>query len=1159
MKRILMLVFVFAIGIVLSAAFDVQYAGKSIDELIKKNKELTLVSSVPATNTIVDRRIDEVVLKFSEDILPLQSVENLKIDYSIEPETKGVFRQRGKNTIVFIPSKPLSPDTKYKLTIKKGILSLDSSILKSDVKIFLGPVNLKVVYASNMTIHPDSSLFLIFNYPVPIEKIKGNITFKEGANDIEFDVFKSTKKSDWSYYYYNNYFYTDDEDDTLNMTAVIIKPKKTLKSSAVFKLKVFLKEYMRNSEDYTIYTLGEFKYIHRENIGQVYYNSNSYVNIEFTNPVKTEEIFKNVFFINEGKSESLFDYYYSTQSQYFSTYKKLVPGGSYMIKITENLYDVHGSKIKNPGLYKFTAGDYYPFVSFAGGYYNPSKRLLLPFSLMNASDFSLYINDMTVSGFIKEMGGYDYGYWNNKNYRKWDKKKYALNTKRNELYEDTIDADIDFKRKLKLGMGFVEYAFGRDTYDIGFTYQVTPLRMHSVMTNKNGFIFATDRKGESLLTGKSTLFVYDVKGVQLSALPMKNGMLEMKKPQMRWFEVKYNAPGKMLYLEHNDEKLLMSYYLPEKETDSRTYLFTDKNLYKLSDSVFVTGIVRDVEGNRVKYSDLKKINYSVYNPDYKEVYKGVVSLDKNSLFTLKIMIPDSFKTGYYSVSFTDKKFYYAQTSFMVQEFKEPTFEIKVSSKKSAYSLKEVLEIKTMANYLSGMKMAGDSVYSTLLINRGSFYSQNFPGFNFYISNDTVSFDAGKFNSQDTMNSSGEFEYKQNVYYSSVANPLSVQLISTVKAIDKEAISQAVYFTKYSRDSYAGIKVSNINDKDDSTLIETVVCKDDGSALSGKKMTLRIIRQYSYNDSVPDTLSVKYLKSGLTSDSTWMKLEKRAYYTVELEYEKTKVIQSFYYGWWWYYDKPDAIAINADKAIYEVGDTARIKIYSPVSLQKHYYYFNTDSIHSIDMLRFDSDTSIVNVPVTKDLINGFYFTVFVLSEDTSEKERIQTQFIDVSAESKRLSFDLKTDREEYQPGDTVEIELITESKENVAAVLTVVDAAVLMLTNYSYHDPMNTFYGYYQNEAYYSNSTTLQYPYYYYGGWRNEYGIEGLAQMAPSQAYKMSESSVMEDERDSDKVKSAKKDGGNVTSEAPVLPPNASIRKDFTQLPFFSTKITFSKS
>ncbi|MGE3062916.1 MAG: MG2 domain-containing protein [bacterium] len=1156
MKRVLLLASIITVCLSICAAYNVQYAGNQFDLLVKKNGEVTLLSSVPANNTIVDRRIDEIILTFSEDILPLQSVEDIKINYTIEPEMKGIFRQRGKNTIVFVPAKPFAPEKKYTLTIKKGILSMDSSVLKNDIKLTVGPVNLKVVYASNTTIHPDSSIYLILNYPVLIEELKKSITLKEGGREIEFEVVKSGKKRDYSYYYYNNYYYTDNEDDTLTLTAIEIKPKKTLKSSGTFKLSIYLKDYMRNSEDYTIYTLGDFKYFHRENIGAVYYNSNSYINIEFSNPVKTEEIFKKVFFINEGKTESLFDYYYFSQSQYFSAYKKLVPGGDYMIKIGENLKDVHGSIIKNPGLYRITAGDYYPFVSFDGGYYNPINRLLLGFSLMNMSDFSLFIKNTSVSEFIKEMAGDNYEYWDKKSYRNWSGKKYTFETKKNILFEDTLDAEQDFGRNLDLGTGIVEYVMGRDTYDINFTYQVTPLRMHSVMTNKNGYIFLTDRGGVELMKGESDIFIYNAKGSQLFSVPVKNGILEMTKPQMKWFTVKYGEAGKFLYAEHKNEKLLMSYYLPEKEKDSRVYLFTDKNLYKLADSVFVTGILRDVEGNNVKYSSVKKLFYSVYNPDYKEVYKGTVSTDKSSIFSLKIMIPDSFKTGYYYVSFTDKKLFSSQVSFTVQEFKEPTFEIKVTSEKIIFKANEKVKIATIANYLSGMKMAGDSIYSTLLINRSSFYSQNFAGFNFYISNDTAKFNSQKFDRADTLSGTGEFLYEQNVYYPEVMNPLYGQYIGSVKGIDKEVISQSVYFTKYSRNSYAGLKISNMSDKDDSTLFETAVCDNDGNGLKGKKLKLRIIRQYSYTDSVPDTLAVKSLSSKVSADSLWMKLEKRAYYTVELEYEKTKVMQSFYYGWWWYYDEAKTITITPDKGLYEIGEMARVKIYSPVSDKKHYYYFNTDSILGINEVKFENDTSLIEIPITKNLINGFYFTVFTLSEDTSERERMRTEYIDVSSESKRLLFEMKTDREAYQPNDTVTIELKTENKKSVNAIITVVDEAVLMLTGYLYQDPMNVFYGYYENDARYANSTNLAYPYYYYGDWRGDYALDGMAQMAPSQAYKMTETSALGDKDEPEYATTKESKNGN--EPQPALPQNVAIRKDFTQLPFYTTKVVFSK-
>ncbi|PIP12889.1 MAG: hypothetical protein COX48_05890, partial [bacterium (Candidatus Stahlbacteria) CG23_combo_of_CG06-09_8_20_14_all_34_7] len=1018
-----------------------------------------------------------------------------------------------------------------------------------------GPVNLKVIFASNTTIHPDSSIFLIFNYPVSLSEIKKNTTFSDKSENIDFGIIRSLKNKEYGYYYYNNYYYTDNEEDTLNFLAVEIKPKSSLKSSHTYNISIFIKENMRNSENFTIYTLGDFKYIHRENIDQISYNESN-INIEFTNPVKTEDVFKNVFFITEGKTESLFDYYYSYQSDYFDSYKKIVPGGNYMIKIGENLKDIHGSKIKNPGLYNLIAGDYHPFILFTGGYLNPVSKLQLRFSMMNMSKFNLFLEEMTVYEFIKEIAKNNYEDWDRKGYKNWFKKKYEFQTEKNVLFSETLDIDKEYGHKSKLGMGVLEYTLREDTYDINFSYQVTPLRMHTIMSSKNGFVFLSDRKGESLIKGLSTLYVYNIKGSPLFSVPLKDGFLSMNKPQMKWFEVKNDNYAKLLYVKNQENGLLMTYYLPSMEKDSRSYIFTDKNLYKLDDSVFVTGIVRDIEGNKVKYSAIKKLNYSVMNPDYKEVCKGQVNINKNGVFSLKIMVPDSFKTGYYYVQFRDKKYYYAQVSFIVQEFKEPTFEVSVSSEKTVYLVNENIKVNVKGNYLSGMKMAGDSLYSSLIIHRTSYYSKKFPEFNFYISNDTTVFNSQAFDRKDTLNKAGEFIYSENVRYSNVKNPLSIQYIGTVKGIDKEGISQSVSLTKYYRENYAGLKISNYTDKDDSTLFEVIVSDNKDNPVKRRTLKLRIIREYSYKDSVPDTLEIKTLISKEVPDSIWIKLDKRAYYFIELEYEGTKISQSFYYGWWWFSDESKKIlTITPDKNEYSIGDTAKIKMFTPVPEVKHYYYFNTDSIYGISEIKFSGDTAEIAIPVTKNLINGFYLSVFALPEDSTNKLQMQTIFVKVSSETKRLLFDMMTNREVFEPNDTVEITLETKLEKDVTAIITVVDEAVLMLTGYSYYDPMSIFYGYYENHAYYANSSNLQYPYYYpykyKGRWVKESIERDLSQISDKAVL-----STFGENKEAETIEKTKK-GGEVPQTP--MPQNVSIRKDFTQLPFYSEKILFSKN
>ncbi|MEO0288270.1 MAG: MG2 domain-containing protein [candidate division WOR-3 bacterium] len=1041
-----------------------------------KYGKLEIVSTIPENDIFLDERTKEVVFTFSKDIVPLQDVESLNVKYRCEPPLKGIFKSRGKNSIVFYTDS-FMPEKSYRFVIEKGLLSLDSSVLSEDFVLTIKPVNLNVVKTSYYKIHSDSFFYIVFNYKIPFEILRKSMILKCEDKRVEKVIEESQTTGKETYYSYE-YFYN--KSDTSYFYCVKVKEKGGFKKTKNYSLEIFNEEFMREKIILRFSIYDDFKYVHKSDSCLPIFDQKTSFDIEFSTPVKVDEIIKNVKFISDGKEEDILDYFYYDESPIFYLNKVLKPDGEYFLKIDGNLKDIYKQKIKNPGKYRVPVKDYQPFVLFNQSYLRKSNNLMLNFSLMNLKNLRVYVKERKKEEFIRDFISLNY----TNDYKIWKNKKFEFDVKKNFLYKDSIDLLKEFSLKENVGFGFLEYSLDGNDYGFDFIYQKTPFKVSGVLSNKNGFIVVSDHESNQTFKENVRLRIIDQSGKEKFSKNIKNGIYEIKKNDVKYFQKNNSEIARFLYIENGNKSLIFPLYFEKTEKVYKGYLFTDRNLYSLKDSVLITGIIRESSGNRIFLPKIKNLEYFILNPEYKQIKEGSVKLDKNGSFLFNFSIEDTFRTGYYYVNFYSNDIFVGQTSFMVQEFKEPKFEVVLNSKNSFLS-DENVEVFIEAKYLTGFQMANDSLFCYLQITEVPFFSQKFSDFNFYIYSEVDNEQKSVFERKYTLDGDGKFLFKEKIPVEKRKNPISVNFIATVKDFNKETVSKNVSFTKNIKNRYAGLKISHISEKDDSSLVEVVVVDENDVTVKGEKIVLNVFKLFSYNDSLCDTIKSIQLLTDQKVDSFWIKLPKNSYYKVELHYEGNRVVDRFYNGFF-YYDERDDVGIHIvkNKEKYEVGDTVILKIVSDDKNVEHYYYINKDSIFKFENLSFkDDDTLLLKIPVQENLYGGFYFSVFNLKSDTLyNNPKISTHFIDVTGESKRLNFEMVTDKEKYSPGDSVTVELKTDEKKKCNAILFVVDESVLMLTGYKYSDPLSIFYSYYSNETSFVNSDNFYPPsiFRYYG-------------------------------------------------------------------------------
>lgn len=1104
------------------------------------SSELKIIAANPAPATFNSDSVRELVFTFSKPFTALSNVKDLDIAYECTPPVKGHFRARGTDVLAFIPDKPFLPDREYEFILKKGIISPDSSMMQDDYKLIVKPVRLFVRYTDLQYEHiPVNHKFHIyFNYPVnPLQK--GLIKLYSGNAEIPLNIISRNKTSD------------------------VEISLQGLTKGANYRLSVFDSVLMQTSYTYSFRAIEELKFSGNMTVHDIMYQEETGFYLEFTAPVKPSDVRNNIRLFDNDKEITLnYSYYYGNSPNVrFYVFAMLEPRKTYTLDIGKSIKDITGSYIKNPGKYTLETYDYMPFLNFSGGYMYPAGKLNAYVEMMNRDYFNIAVRFMDVQAYIGLIASlyenyYDWYYVleNRLNASNSFRKKHFTSTiGRNTLDIYDIDLNKEFSDNSWLGMGYLEYMYDKyDTIRTEFFFQKSPTKIIGLFAARNGLLLINDRNsGEPVGSGK--LLLLNSKGSTVNRYSFSGGMYRFSRNELALLDKHASdKPAYFLSLTNSGQSLLTFLY-SKPEDELRMMAFPDRDLCKLNDSLNIIGIVRYKQANRVICPGTAKFDYEIYNPVSKKVFSGTLNSDKLGAFSHKVIIPDSFITGQYYISYKMNGKYCGSTYFNVQEFREPEYSVTVSPDSILYHSNSTLGTAVDAVYLTGEKMIGDSVYFFLSSYRTSFYSDSFPGYNFYIESDTIYFDNPIIKDKGKLDKNGHYKFSSKMKNIS-RNPLSLNYTATVVSGKKESISSSAYGRYIPMNTYVGLKVEQPDTaKNDSVKFSCIAVDPYSGTVPNVKCKVTVMKSYDYYGNEADTVAVFSMKTGAKPVSDYFMPDEDALYRVVLEYGDNRVSGNLYYQKRTSsYDMPfpSSPYIMSDKSMYDVGDTVRLSIISPVDNGMLYMFYGTDSIYGIEKRACSRDTAEFSIPVTEDFVGGFYTGAFIFTEDPLYDQSYQSYFINVNSESKRIDLSLKTDLEEYEPGDSVIITLTSDCFD-AEAIISVTDESVLMLTGYSMPDPFYSMYSYYSNPIMFSNSAVLPNVYSGYK-YRNGGGyaqLEETAVMDKAMPATSEPAFAAEDER--------KKTTETITKEGSALS-DVELRKDFAAAPFFSKGVKFEK-
>lgn len=176
-----------------------------------------------------------------------------------------------------------------------------------------------------------------------------------------------------------------------------------------------------------------------------------------------------------------------------------------------------------------------------------------------------------------------------------------------------------------------------------------------------------------------------------------------------------------------------------EEHTLRSFLFTDRGIYRPEETVHLKGILRrraNVPGGGLSAipAESRRVSWNARTPRGDEIAKGEATLSEFGTFVLDIAIPRGADLGSYSVDATlagsDGWSEGAHGTFQVEEYRAPEYEVTVDSGKGPWIFGQTLAATIEGRYYFGAPMADAEASWTLARAPGSYSPPSNDGFAF---------------------------------------------------------------------------------------------------------------------------------------------------------------------------------------------------------------------------------------------------------------------------------------------------------------------------------------------------------------------------------------------------------------------------------------------
>ncbi|UCF18814.1 MAG: Ig-like domain-containing protein [Gemmatimonadota bacterium] len=447
----------------------------------------------------------------------------------------------------------------------------------------------------------------------------------------------------------------------------------------------------------------------------------------------------------------------------------------------------------------------------------------------------------------------------------------------------------------------------------------------------------------------------------------------------------------------------------------------------------------------------------------------------------------------------------ASTSYRVAEYRPPEFLVDVITEDRERYGGDSVRAGVDARYLFGAPMGRAAVTWVARQRPGSPWEIDIPdsdGFYFGDRGDWWDYqDTGPSEfvisqGTDTLDAAGHLDVELALPAPRGGLPSRTAIEATVTDVNRQAASSSTAFTVHPSAFYIGAKPltkSYFWQAGEPVRVELIAARPSGERVSGVAIAGLVVRREwhqvrrrrgGYTDYVSEWVADTVATCNVISEPQPTPCEftppEGGSYTVAFQAtdEHGRLASTRFNRWatgpdWvpWYDETRFKMDVIPDRERYSVGDTAKVLFASPFTDAEAWVTVEREGIIEERRLRIASGSTTLEFPITETHAPNAYVSVIVVrgrSEPPGQADdpgrptmRVGYAQLRVTPEVKRLTVDVRPDREEYRPGDTVAIQLAVRDVEGTGrrseVTLWAVDEGVLALTGYRLPDILDRIY------------------------------------------------------------------------------------------------------
>lgn len=539
----------------------------------------------------------------------------------------------------------------------------------------------------------------------------------------------------------------------------------------------------------------------------------------------------------------------------------------------------------------------------------------------------------------------------------------------------------------------------------------------------------------------------------------------------------------------------------------RGFIYSDRGIYRAGEEVHLKGIIREQHKGQWQLIRGKTVRCTITDPFSKMVFKKDVALDEFSSFALDFKTGPDAPLGHYSLQASvpgdgpKAAPGLVYSSFRVEAFRPAEFEVILHTLKKSYVFGDDYAAQVQANYMFGGAMAGQKVQWHLRLNPLHYSPPGHKGFQF--GNEIEQWESeGQDQSRllasgdSVLDKKGALEIKAKLLAEEEKDSMSAALEATVQGPSRRSVSSRISTNVHRGKFYIGLRPqTSFLQKGEDYALDVISVAPSGDWTPGKSIQLTLLRREWHSVKKEEmggrfrwVTEKKDIQVGqkkiVTKDapvSTSFVADKAGFYILKAESRdsrKNPVSTSTYFYTTgndyipWERQDDDAVELVPDKDNYKPGETAKILIKSPYEQAKALVTIEREFILESHVVDVKGSSSQIDIPILPDHIPNVFVSVLLVQGRTYPKVldknadlgkpsfKIGYVNLNVDPAERRLSVDVRQDKEKYNPGETVKLKLNVKDwqKNGTKANLSVavVDLGVLSLIGFQTPDPFVPF-------------------------------------------------------------------------------------------------------